>query len=72
MYFCIMDYIGTKGEVCRQLKIFLNPPVVYATDRSKTVAPVLFLILCSFVFYTTGRLIFKVFSCSVSSFRRLI
>ena len=35
MYFCIMNYIRTKGEVCRQLKIFLNPLVVYATDRSK-------------------------------------
>ena len=59
MYFCIMNYIGTKGEVCRQLKIFLNLPVVYATDRSKAVVPVLFLIiLCSFVVYTTGRLMF--------------
>ena len=53
-----MNYIGTKGEVCRQLKIFLKPPVVYATDRSKAVVPVLFLILCSFVVYTTGRLMF--------------
>ena len=34
MYFCIMNYIGTKGEVCQQLKVFLNPPVVYAIDRS--------------------------------------
>ena len=34
------------------------PPVVYATDRSKAVVPVLFLILCSFVVYTTGRLMF--------------
>ena len=49
-----MNYIGTKGEVCRQKKIFLNTPVVYATDRSKAVVPVLFLILCSFVVYTTG------------------
>ena len=24
MYFCIKKYIGTQGEVCRQLKIFLN------------------------------------------------
>ena len=57
MYFCIMNYIGTKGEVCRQLKIFLTPPpVVCATDHSKAVVPVLFLILCSFVAYTTGRL----------------
>ena len=55
-----MNYIGTKGEVCRQLKIFYPaplPPVVYATNRSKAVVQVLFLILCSFVVYTTGRLI---------------
>ena len=58
MYFCIRNYIGTKGEVCRQLKIFLTPPVVYATDHSKAVVLALFLILCSFVFYTTGRLVF--------------
>ena len=24
MYFCIKYYIGTKDEVCHQLKIFLN------------------------------------------------
>ena len=53
-----MNYIGTKGEVCRQLKIFLNSPVVYATDRSKVVVPMLVLILCSFVVYTMGRLMF--------------
>ena len=60
MYFCIMNYIGTKGEVCRQLKIFLHPhpQVVYATDRSKAMVPVLFLILCIFVVYPTGRLMF--------------
>ena len=58
MYFCIMNYIGTKGEVCQQLKIFLNLPVFYATDHSKAVVPVLFLILCSFVVYTMGRLMF--------------
>ena len=58
MYFCIMNYIGIKGEVCRQLKISLNTPVVYATDHSKAVVSVLFLILCSFVVYTTGRLMF--------------
>ena len=38
--------------------IFFKYPVVYATDRSKAVVPVLFLILCSFVVYTTGRLMF--------------
>ena len=53
-----MNYIGTKGEVCQQLKIFLTPAGVYATDRSKAVAPVLFLILCSFVVYTMGCLMF--------------
>ena len=60
MYFCMMNYIGTNVEVCRQLKIFLTPPtpVVYATDSSKAVVPVLFLILCIFVVYTTGCLVF--------------
>ena len=62
MFSCIMNYIGTKGEVCRQLKIVLPapnlPPIVNATDRSNAVVPVLFLNLCSFVVYTTGRLMF--------------
>ena len=68
MYFCIMNYIGTKVEVYRQLKIFLSPlpspapphppRVVYATDRSKAVVSVLFLILRSLVVYTKGRLKF--------------
>ena len=62
MYFCLINYIGTKGtgEVCQQLKIFLTTPrpVVYVTDLSKAVVPVLFLILCSFVVYTMGRLTF--------------
>ena len=61
MYFCIKKYIGTQGEVCRQLKYFYPPPppppVVYATDRSKAVVPV-FLNLCGFVVYTTGRFMF--------------
>ena len=52
-----MNYIGTKCEVCRQLKIFLPrppPQIIYATVRSKAVVPVLFLmflILCGFVVY---------------------
>ena len=25
MYFCIKKYIGMQGEVCRQLKLFLDP-----------------------------------------------
>ena len=40
------------------IKKYFKPPVVYANDRSKAVVPVLFLILCSFVVYTTGRLMF--------------
>ena len=51
IYFCIKKYIGTLGEVCRQLNIniFLppspppTPPVDYTTDRSKAVVPVLLL-----------------------------
>ena len=34
------------------------PPVVHATGHSKAVVQVLFLILCGFVFYTTGRQMF--------------
>ena len=56
VYLCIMNYIGTKGEVCRLLNLFLPtapplPHVVYATDSSKAVV---------------------VFSCSLSSFLRLL
>ena len=29
IYFCIKKYIGTQGEVCRQIKIFLTPPPQY-------------------------------------------
>ena len=44
MYFCIKKYIGTQGEVCRQLNYFTPPPpVVYATDLYKAVVPVLVL-----------------------------
>ena len=35
-------------------KIALKPPVVYSTDRSKAVVPVL-VILCCFVVYSTRR-----------------
>ena len=52
MYFCIKKYIGTQGEICRPLKIFLLPaptPVIYATDRSKAVVP-----LCSFSVWLYG------------------
>ena len=34
MNFCIKNFIGTQGEVCR-----FKSPVVYATDHSKAVVP---------------------------------
>ena len=41
--FCVKKDIETQSEVCRQLEVIPPPPVVYATDRSKAVVPVLFL-----------------------------
>ena len=67
MYFCIKKYIGYQGEVCQQLKIFLTPQVVYATDRSKAVVPVLFLCCVALWFILWGASCFKVFPCSLSS-----
>ena len=49
--FCIKKCIGTQGGVCRQLKIFFNRSVVYATDRSKPPVQVLFLFCVAFFFY---------------------
>ena len=69
-YFCFKQYIGTQGEVCRQLKIFYplpHSPVVYATDRSKAMVPVLFLFCVALWFILRGALCFKVFPCSLSS-----
>ena len=43
MYFCIKSSIGIQGEASRLLKCF-KPPVVYTTDRSKSVVPVLLLL----------------------------
>ena len=72
MYFCIKKYIGTQGDVCRQLKIFLPRPythtVVYAADRSNAVFPVLFLFCVALWFIVGGASCFKVFPCSLSSF----
>ena len=54
-----------------QLKIFNPPPsphpVVYATDRSKAVVPVLFLFCVALWFILQGVSCFKVFPCSLSS-----
>ena len=67
MYVCIKKYVGTQGEVCRQLKIFLPPMVVYDTHRSKAVVPVLFLFCVALWFILRGASCFKVFPCSLSS-----
>ena len=60
VYFCIKKYIETQA-----VKSIFNPcppppppTVVYATDRSKEVVPVIFLILCGFVVYTMGCFMF--------------
>ena len=66
-FFCIKKYIETQSEVCRQLKIFLTPPVVYGTDHSKAVVPVFFLFCMALWFILRGASCFKVFPCSLSS-----
>ena len=43
MYFCIGSSIGTRVKLA-SCKSALNPPVVYSTDRSKAVVPVLVLL----------------------------
>ena len=47
--------------------IFLNPPVVYATGRSKAMVRVLFLFCVALCFILQGASCFKVFPCSLSS-----
>ena len=67
----ILFMIGTQGEVCRQLKIFLNPAVVFAADLSRALIPVVFLFFVASGFYTTGASWFKssrAICPSVSSF----
>ena len=59
MHFCFKKYIGTQGEVCRQLKLFY-PPVVYVTGRSKAVVSVFFLFCVALWFIYYGALhVFK-------------
>ena len=65
MHFCIQNYIGTRGEVCRQ-KIIFKPPVVYATDHSKAVVPVLFLFCVALWFILWGASCLFL-PCSLSS-----
>ena len=65
MYLCIKSSIRTKGEVasCRST---LNPPVVYSTDRSKAVVPVLVLLFVALLFILRGDM-FYVLPCVILS-----
>ena len=57
-----------KGEVFRQLKIFIPPPPhLHATDRFNAVVPVLFLFFAALWFILRSASCFKVFPCSLSS-----
>ena len=75
MYVCMYVILRTISiislsavmSIYRQLKIFLNPQVVYATDRSKAVVLVLFLFCVALWFILRGASCFKVFPCSLSS-----
>ena len=58
--------LSLQLKVCRQLK-YLNPTVVYATDRSKAVVPMLFLFCEALWIILRGASCFKVFPCSLSS-----
>ena len=68
LYFCIKSSIGIQGEVGWPQSA-LNPPpppptpVVYSTDRSKTVVPVLVLLFVALWFILRGDLFYLVFLC---------
>ena len=68
MYFCIKSSIGADGEVGRlaSCKSALNSPVVYSTDRSKAVVPVIVLLFVALWFILQGDL-FYVLPCVISS-----
>ena len=61
--FCIKSSIGTQGELA-SCKSVLNPPVVYSTDRSKAVVPVLVLLFVALWFILRGDLLY-VFPCVI-------
>ena len=55
MYFCIKSSSGSQGEVGWLEKYFI-PLVVYSTDRSKAVVPVLVLLFVALCFILRGYL----------------
>ena len=52
VYFCIKNYIRTQPRVMFVSERPLNLPVVYTTDCSKTVVPMLFLSCVALVYNT--------------------
>ena len=62
-YCCIKSSIGTQGEVGWPQKGF-KPPVVYSTDRSKAVVPMLVLLFVALWFILRGDL-FYVLPCVI-------
>ena len=60
MCLCIKSSIGTQASC----KSTLNPLVVYSTDRSKAVVPVLVLLLVALWFILQGDLLY-VFPCVI-------
>ena len=56
MYFCIKNCIGTRVKLA-SCKSALNPTVVYSTDRSKAVVPVLALLFVALWFILRGDLL---------------
>ena len=61
MYFCIKCSIRVKLVSCKRA---LNPPVVYSTDCSKAVVPVLVLLFITLCFILRGDL-FYVLPCVI-------
>ena len=66
MYFCIKRCIGTRLKLA-SCKSALNSPVVYSTDRSKVVVPVLVLLFIALWFILRGDL-FYVLPCVILFF----
>ena len=69
MYFCIKSSMGTQGEVGLSPSppprpAHPQPPVVYSTDRSKAVVPVLVLLFVALKFIL-GRDLLYVFLCVI-------
>ena len=59
--FCVESSVGAQGEVGWLWGCF-GPPVVYSTDRSKAVVPVLVLLLVALWFILRGDLLYFSFT----------